>query len=294
MAPCALILILQSPAFCEEFARPPEFPPKVKDVFFDDARKALSGSPPTDDIATQSAAQEKSRDDQSSATWKELIDADALTTEVKQITNRVAALAGKPGQFKAAGHEDCRRELSLLAALFSVIREYPEEIRWQKSARSLENSCLRAAASCAEGSVESLATVRETLLQLENLLRGQPVTGDTATDEASVPELPPLMQHMEYMLQEELPPLLGKQVEFRKQTAAVAQQAQLLAMLSQVIRRQEYGYADDEAYQSHADKLRDEAKQLRAAAGSEDFAKAVEAAASVSRACADCHGDYRG
>src|SRR5690606_28474218 len=103
------------------------------------------------------------------------------------------------------------------------------------------------------------------------------------------PEFTPLMQQMKEMVDDTLPMLLGKPHEFRRKSEYAVREAQLLAMLSQVIRGEEYGYADDETYQRHADKLRDAAKQLSEAATAEEFEKAVQAAAAIQKSCNDCH-----
>jgi hypothetical protein len=99
---------------------------------------------------------------------------------------------------------------------------------------------------------------------------------------------------MELATQETLPTLLAKERQFRKRSVDVAHEAEILATLSQVIRSADYGYADDETYQAHADALRDSARLLKDTASAQDFAKAVRAAAAVLRSCAQCHADYRG
>jgi len=286
---CAALLAGRTLAVGEDFARPPVWSDEVKSVFFDDAHAALVGSPPVAQAAAESATVESRN-----VNWQQFIEAEALSTEVKRIVNNLAALTKNPAQFKAAKHNDARRELTMLAALFGVIREYPDDVRWQPSAAAMEQRCLQAAESCTVGSAESLAAVQETHALLEELLRGQTVETSDNQVETAFPDFAPLMQRMELALKENLPVLLTKDREFRKRAIDVAHEAQLLAMLSQVIRGEEYGYADDETYQSHADALRDSATQLKAAASTQDFAKAVQAAAAVSQSCANCHADFRG
>lgn len=276
-------------AVAEDFAQPPAWPDEVKSVFFDDARTALVGSPPVAQAEAKTATIESS-----DVNWQELIEAETLSTEVKRIVNNLAVLSKNPTQFKAAKHNDARRELTMLTALFGVIREYPDDVRWQASAGAMEMRCLQAAENCMVGSAESLTSVQETHALLEELLRGQVVEASENKAETEFPEFAPLMQRMELARKENLPTLLTKDREFRKGSIDVAHEAQLLAMLSQIIRGEEYGYADDETYQSHADALRDSTSQLKAAASTQDFAKAVQAAAAVSQSCANCHADYRG
>lgn len=284
-------------AHCEEFAQPPVWSEEVKSVFFDDARKALSGPRPTASDQAEEFASSANAAKSTDVRWNELIDADILTAEVKRIVNNLPTLTRNSALFKASKHNDCRRELTMLAALFKVIAEYPGEVRWQPNAAAMARRCVSAAESCDEVSANTLATVEETHALLEELLRGQTPNSsdsDSDTEAASVPAFAPLMKRMEIATEETLPLQLVRQREFRKTSQSVAEEAQLLAMLSEVIRDETYGYADDETYQGHADKLRDAAVRLRSAATAQDFAKAVEAAAGVSQSCANCHADYRG
>lgn len=281
----------------EDFAQPPAWPDEVKQVFFDDARAALEGSPPGDREIEIASTGAKAADDKASTSdvnWQEVIEAEVLTTEVKRIVFNLAAINKNAAQFQAAKHNDARRELTMLATLFRVIREYPEDVRWQSSAAEMERRCLQTAESCTVGSAGSLAAVQETHTLLAELLRGQAVEVSDMEGESGFPEFAPLMQRMEIALEKNLPLLLTKDREFRKRSLDVAHEAQLLAMLSQVIRREEFGFADDETYQNHADGLRESANIVRAAANTQDFVKAVQAAAAISRSCANCHADYRG
>jgi hypothetical protein len=276
----------------EDFAKPPEWTDEVRGVFFDDARQALAGEPPLrmSDTAKPSAGSERSDD----AMWRALITAEALESAVKAGVNRVAQSVRQPARFRAGLRSDCRRELTVLGTLFDVIGAYAGEVRWKKAAPQLAQQCLRAAEACSSDTEAGLAQVNATLVLLAELLRGPVSIDDPPSGELLAPELAPLMQSMEYITDNELGEGLSKQSQFRKQAIAVAEKAQLLAVLSQVIRRQEYGYADDETYQGHADKLRDAAGDLREAATVEDFVKSVQAATAIQQACADCHAGYRG
>jgi hypothetical protein len=279
----------------EDFAQPPESFGDVQDVFYDDAFQALSGDPP--DQAKELAAIQQDLIQQGTDVndmfdWQTLIEAETLKTEIKRIANNLTSLTASPAKFEAAKLKDCPRELATLATLFRVIDEYPGDIPWQKSAAAMERRCLQTAEACEVGSDDSLAMVKETCLLLDDLLRGQAVEASEA--KTGFPQFAPLMQRMEITVQEKLPSLLAKPRDFRKQAMQVVHEAELLAMLSQVIRGEDYGYGDDKTYQDHADALRDAANQLKQAAKSEDFSKAVEAESAVKESCAACHADFRG
>lgn len=279
----------------EDFAQPPESFGDTQDVFYDDAFQALRGDPPGQAKEAAAIQQDAIRPDTDATDkfdWQKLIEAETLATEVKRIANNLTALTTSPAKFEAAKLKDCPRELAMLATLFRVIEQYPGDVPWQKSAAAMERQCLQTAEACEVGSDDSLAMVKETCLLLEDLLRGQAVEASEAA--TGFPQFAPLMQRMEIAIQEKLPTLLAKPRDFRKKATQVVHEAELLAMLSQVIRGEDYGYGDDKTYQAHADALRDAANQLKQAAKSEDFAKAIEGETAVKKSCAACHADFRG
>lgn len=279
-------------ARCEEFAKPPVWSDEIKNTFFDDARKALSGDPPSasnekpDQPASDEASPEK--------VWAELIDAETLMSAIRGINNDVGSRSRNVAAFKAGVNLDCRREMTLLGTLFGVVKTYPGDIRWKDSAPRLEQLCLHAAQECLQSTDESHAVLMEALTQILEVFRGQPMSDGEESEEPLTPEFAPLMQSMEEIAENTLPVYVGKQVEFRRNADAAARKAAVLAVLSQVIRGEEYGYADDATYQRHADNLRDAAQQLQKAALANEFQDSVDAAAAINQACAKCHADYRG
>lgn len=279
-------------ARCEEFAKPPVWSDDVKSIFFDDARTALSGEPPTTSNNNQNKPSELSAP--SEKVWAELIDSETLMSAIRGINNEVGRKSRNVAAFKAGVHLECRRDMTLLGTLFGIVQTYPGEIRWKDSAPKLEQLCLNAAQSCLQGTDESHAVLVEALTQIFDVFRGQALADGEVSEELLTPEFAPLMQSMEEITERAIPAYVGKQIEFRKRADAAAREAAVLVVLSQVIRGEEYGFADDETYQSHADQLRDAAQRLQKAALANEFNESVDAAAAIGQACAKCHADYRG
>jgi hypothetical protein len=289
----AAILAANQQARCEEFARPPVWSDEVKNIFFDDAWTALSGEPPTS-TSTENPDGLPAVVGESEKVWAELIDAETLMSVIRGVNNDVGRRSRNVAAFKAGVHLDCRRDMTLLGTLFRVVRVYPGEIRWKDSAPRLEQLCLHAAEACLQGTDESHAVLVEALTQIFDVFRGQPMSDEKLSEEQLIPEFVPLMQSMEEITEHALPAYIGKQFEFRKRSGWAARDAQVLAVLSQVIRGEEYGFADDETYQVHADSLRDAAQRLQKSALANEFQLSVDAAAATGQACAKCHADYRG
>lgn len=289
-----LFAVREAPTFAEEFAEPPQWSDDVKAVFFDDARDALSGEPPTANGKAPPAPTGPAIPRHDDAIWRELITPTALEGAVKAAVSRVAQSVKQPARFKAGSHNDAHRDLTLLGVVLNVAAAYSDDVRWKSDAPEYAQLCLRTADACIAGTDESLRQTTETLAALQDLLRGQTHRDGEPAEEPRFPEFAPLMQVMEFVTMDELPAALSKRTQFRRSAVSVGEKAQLLAMLSQAIRGEAYGYADDETYQARADRLRDAARQLGKAATDEDFQQAVEAAVAIQKACADCHTAFRG
>jgi len=70
----------------------------------------------------------------------QIIDAETIETEIKRLAQEVAKTVTAPAQFKGGGYKDCRREFSVLAALFAVSAEYDGDVRWKDAAAPLREA----------------------------------------------------------------------------------------------------------------------------------------------------------
>jgi len=286
---------------------PPHWPQEVRSAFFDDARTQLVGTrpprgaqedaepwttPPTNQLPSSEVTQK----------WSALIDADTLTAEIKRINNHLAVTLKKLASFQGGGNLICQRDFGWLAILFGVLDEFDPtnfhaSSRWLRNAKQMQQRCLQTSQNCQVASARSFAAAKATRLVLQELLRGQAPAGRPAipeTDRPGVIEISLLMQSMELVLTERLKPTLANAREFRKRSLLVAEQAQLLAVLAEVIQQAGYEYADDETYQNEARQLRKAAQELAVAAREKNYEAGRSAAGRASQSCSRCHEDYRG
>jgi hypothetical protein len=298
--PPAPISLTESPAR----ARPPVWSIDVLDAFFMDAREALVGARP--DYRTQNRIAERAGDARradslkppaTSRAWSKLIDAETIETEIKRVAQSLADDVGTPSQFKGGGYRACQRHFSLLATLLAVTAEFDTPARWQDIAPGLREAFARAGYNTKVGSDQTYNEAVRRKQDLEELIRGaRPQVSDakrTATW-GQVAQRPPLMQRLNAAHEERLTKWLANSGEFSSHRDEVRHEAQVIAMLADVISREGFDYWDDAEYASFARELRDAAGGISAAADLNDFEKARQAIDRAGKACAGCHEAYRG
>ncbi len=289
-------------------ALPPVWSLSVRDVFFDDVRTKLVGERPNYSdlgldqraLATGSAASGTSDGEPGSEhtgfAWSQLIAADVIEDEVKQISRRLSTEIDKPGPFKGGDFKKARTSLSTLAFLFGMTAEYDAEIRWKAEAAGLRDRFARAGFNCKVGTDQSYEQAKARRAELEDLIRGDRPSATPAKSDLSwfeIADRTPLMQRLEAAVDGKISPAMAGAGDFRRQRSTLTHEAQIVAAIAQVIAADGYDYADDEIYLEYAERLQEAARQLGEAAEKRDYPAAREAAGEMNKACSECHEDYR-
>jgi hypothetical protein len=298
------VVLAVLPATAKE-ARPPHWSRDVLDTFFDDAREKLVGARP--DYERQAAESQGSAAEttvvstgtkQTEFAWSKLIAAETLEAEVKRAGQTLAAGTTSPSQFKGGGYKDARRSLSELAVLFAVTAQYDGDARWKDVAAGLRDTFAKSAANAKTGTDESfrMATARRD--ELAELVRGgRPQVAKAmavVADWSQVAARPPIMQRINLAHQERLTKWLADPAAFRRNQNDAAHEAQVVAMLAEVIHREAFEFSDDETYVGYAHDLEQAMGDVSAATGAGNFEPAREALGRASKACVECHAGYRG
>ena len=296
-----VLLLISSDALAKEplqRAHPPSWSQDVLDAFFDDAREQLVGQRPSPTSINTIQLSDVHKDTAPSAEefrWSDLVDADTLTTEVKKINIALLEVLSKPAVFKGGGNRDCRRDFCMLAVLFRSIANFDEEIRWQKSATTMQRKCQQASDFCNVASDQSYASALKAQQLLGDLLQGQMAgSSDSPNQPIPLPDRPLLMQRMEMAYQESISPSLSGAREFRRKKTDISHEAQLLALLAQVIRHENYEFGDDETYLEYTNQLKEASQSLHRACQDGIYEAARTAAGKISQSCSECHEGYRG
>ena len=298
----------KEPAKPPKRARPPKWSPDVLDAFFTDARTKLVGTRPDYDKAADIAANAKASADSAlnaaarepaadaSAGWSKLIDAETIETEIKRVAQEVSKSVTATAQFKGGGYKDCRREFSVLAAMFAVAGEYDGEVRWKDSAPLLRDVFARAGRNCKVGTDQTFQEANLRKQNLADLIGGTRPKTSNAEQKAVWPQVadrPPLMQRMNIGQQDRLQKWLANKGEFTSHRDDAKHEAQLLATIAEIITREGYEYADDDTYAGYARDLKQASMDVAAAIDQNNYEQARQAAGRVSKACTECHEGYR-
>jgi hypothetical protein len=285
----------------EKRARPPNWSKEVLDVFFEDANAKLVGTRPDYGQApvasndTPAGTEVKGVD--VGAAWSKLIDAETIETEIKRLNQALVREVTTPTAFKGGGYEDCRRDFSVLAALFAIAAEYDGEVRWQDSAAGLREVFARAGRNCKVGNDQTYRDAAQRKQDLADLVAGSRPKLPSAEKAAAwgeVADLAPLMQRLGAAHEERLTKWLANPREFEQHQDEVRHEAQIVAAIADVIGREGFDYWDEEDYARNARELREAANEAAAAVDLDDYEQAQKAINRATKACAACHELYRG
>jgi hypothetical protein len=291
----------EQPAAAQKYARPPKWPKDVVDTFFPDATAKLVGARP--DYAQPAVVADTNSSPSTNGTnavgggWSKLIDAETVETEIKRLAQDVNKSVTAPAQFKGGGYKDCRRQFSVLAALFAVTAEYDGDVRWKDAASQLRNEFARAGRNCKVGTDQTFQEAKQRKQDLSDLVGGtRPKSSseaETKADWGQVADRPPLMQRVNIAQQDRLTKWLASKQEFAAHRDDVKHEAQLIATVADIISRPGFEYADDETYAGYARDLKKSESEVAAAVDLDNYDQARQALGSASKACASCHEGYR-
>jgi soluble cytochrome b562 len=280
-----------------ERAAPPTFTDADIEPFLPDAREALVGERP---VATSSAIDARGDNESRTAAnfeWSRLVEGDTLATEVKRIATILTEPLASPAAFKSGGNKVCRGEFAMLAVLFAVIEQYDGDVRWQREAGALRDASSRVSETCRTASDQSYAAAVRLRDDLDELIRGGRLANNAAQPLEKWSQLADrtlLMRRMEQALQNGVNSRLADEKAFAKSAVDARHEAELLALLADVIHREEYDYWDDETFRGYSHDLGSAASELIRAAADGNYEAARAAAGAITNACATCHDGYRG
>jgi hypothetical protein len=272
-------------------------------TFHDNAFAELEGERPNFTAAAQrQAASGSVHADVASASgagglkWSALVSEETLTDEIKDAKLMLVGAVASQSDFKGGGYDKAREGFSAVALAFGVIAAYDQEIRWKKDAETARDLFARVGSNCKVGTDQSFNESKLRVADLESLLDGIAPTARADREEdfrwSQVAGRPALMSRLE-SADATLAAASASKADFDKAVERVLRDAEIVAVIGEVIQQADYEYFDDDTYRGYASTMRDAALRLRDAAQKKDYETARAALGALKKSCDSCHGDYR-
>jgi len=229
--------------------------------------------------------------------WSAIISEETLTDEIKDMKAMLTESVASQSDFKGGGYDQAREAFSAVALAFGVITAYDQDIRWKKEAEAARDLFARVGSNCKVGTDQSFNESRLRISDLESLLQGAGPTARADREEdfrwSQVAGRPALMSRLK-SADDRLGVAASSKTDFDKQMENVLHDAEIVAVIGEVIQQADYEYHDDDTYREHASTMRDVALRLREAVKKKDYDAARAALGELKKSCDSCHGAYRG
>jgi hypothetical protein len=295
-----------------EFAPPPAtWDDRVTNAFFPDVRTVLVGPRPASLTAAMTGAGQFAKNSQAAAAkfagdsstgassayvWSKLISADTLQDEIKSLQPILADDVKTQQGFLGGAYKKSRRTLSLLAVAFAIISQYDADVKWKDQAPAARDLFARSGFNCKASTDQTYRDVKQRSEDLATLLRGENIEApkvETAGDWSKIADLLPLMARFELAQRDRIAPWTASDAAFKKNASALHHESEIIAALSEVISRPGMENAEDEKFRGYAKALQISALQLNQAVADQNYDAARTAAGTLTKACANCHADFR-
>ncbi|MEP3478917.1 MAG: hypothetical protein ABJZ55_06695 [Fuerstiella sp.] len=246
----------------------------------------MAAEPPADTAVATSA----SPDD-----WAQMLPAKNLLDEVNQIRNFMKSSLQSVGTYNGSMLSIPGRAASL-AALAEIASKHPEEISWKDDAVYIRNLAKKMTESNLQRGKKDQARL---LLLFENIAdvlnRSKPAGLEEPNPEDSFSDVAEMRLLMMRMAEAErkMKNEAGTESAFESKKDIVKHEAMIMASLTKVIAREEYGYGDDPEFVGYAQKVIEACETIRDSADIGAFSAYELALSRISTNCQECHSVYK-
>lgn len=288
----------------EQRATPPQLDDnEFRTIFFKDLTSKVAADRPSvlelRGIKLQVASSAKtdaSADASGGGGWTKLASAQSIEDEIKRQKLLLDGGLAQLGAFKGGGYADVRNELSIMATLFGVVTLYDGDIRWKDQAQTARNLLARTAGNCNSGEIQVHNECKTRQADLNDLMRGGPITSPPAADETNwsrIADRSILMEYLDVLALKELPDLTNTGDAIKSNPEKVKQYSDMVALVGEVLIQKGMDDADDPEYLKLCKTMRDSAVEIGAAVLKGDADTVRKSLGSVSQSCDACHEQYR-
>jgi hypothetical protein len=289
-------------------ARPPQWDgEQTAGIFFEDAfrdglvgdRPALTAAPGDPDVPVLATPSNRraGAPPTGSPNWPQVISAETIEDEVKAIRIQLDQALTTPQQFAGGGYLVARRQFSMLALLFAIVRDYEGDVRWRNDAPAAVGMFAHAASVCQIGSAQVYRTAKARRADLEDLVGGEKLRPPAARPASGWPDLPnraPLMQRLEQAMEKGFADWGSNRSSFSAHKSKVKHDAEIVAAIAEFLTQDGMEDGDDDEYAAYCRQMKQSAQAIIESARRGHYDRAGEAVGQMRKSCTDCHDLYRG
>ena len=291
-------------------AQPPKLEPTGSGTFFANALKdGLVGERPADLSKSTAVANNTPAGpsnpgnaggpsgNSSGTGWSSFISSTSIEDEIKSLKKAVDGNVTTPSDFAGKGYKLARRDFSMLAMMFAIIGDYDGEVRFKADAPGARDVFARTAANSKVGTVQVFNEAKLRKQELADLINSNsPFKGkDTEKKPVwnQVCDRSPLMQHLEAIFEPRLKQNLSSPAAFKQNMDDIVRDAEVIAVIGQVIAQDGMEDADASEYKDFCKKMIKASQDITTAVKLKNFDAASAAASAIGKSCTECHEGYR-
>lgn len=249
------------------------------------------------DTASVAAANDPAPDVATAETdnWAEMLPAKNLLDEVNQTRNFLKSALQSVGTYNNAMLSIPGKAASL-AVLAEVAANHPEDISWKEDAAYIRNLAKKMTESDLQRGKKDQSrlqllfeNIADTLNRSRPAGLEEPSADDSYSDVAEMRLLMMRMAESERRMKNEA----GSESTFTSKKEMVQHEAMIMASLTKIIAKEEYGYGDDPEFVGYAQKVIEACDTIRDSADTGTFSTYDLALSKISTNCQECHSKYK-
>ncbi|MGB7329566.1 MAG: hypothetical protein WBD31_32125 [Rubripirellula sp.] len=275
---------------------------QLQGIFFDDLGEAIRGQRPSlsslrkaSEAKANAPTKTKPSNQSSVDLWAGLISPVSLEDEIKRVRLHFDSIITTPGAFNSGGYQDARLDLSVLAMLFAVIQQHSGDVRWKDEAGAARDLLARTAFNCKAGSTQVYNEAKLRKADLQDLVSGTGLASREAEPEnvwSDIADRSPLMEYAERLV-DSIEGNSRDAASIESNIDAVRRDAELIAMLGEVLTKEGMDEADDDDYVKLSRDMTADSQKVVAAIERADFEGARAGVSQIRGRCDACHEQYR-
>ncbi|HTI51103.1 MAG TPA: hypothetical protein VL475_09130 [Planctomycetaceae bacterium] len=227
--------------------------------------------------------------------WVVLLSGEDLSTEAKTIRSSLTDKLRSVGKY-SGNYKELRIDAATLAVLAGIAADHPDPPSWRAHSKYIRDVSAEIVKSAAANGDKYYKPTRVAFDKLDALLSGsKPPNVEEAAEKVRFSELVsrvPLMYRMERAFNY-LKLNVNTAAIFKKESAKVSHEAAMIAALARAIATPGYDDADLDDYRAFARELQQSGLAVADAVQNDDFAAFTAALDRGSKACVNCHMEFK-